>query len=205
MDEYQMEFATGFGESYHNCPACGKEMVAGNSECFSCGVIVNKFETRKSTNSTINSIGGIDHLTETDLKRLDRKWKLVVVNYNDQRGHQEFISLCQEVGAIPFAVHHYTQMLEIDREDDIAHLMRRQSLSRLTVQFEIAKTPVKGLSKEKAFFGLDFYLKWINWIGLFIGSFFVVAGQILPDSKNLVGLGVASLALFVALHIYRRR
>ena len=43
MDEYQMEFSTGFGESFKDCPACGKEMVAGHSECFSCGVVVDRF------------------------------------------------------------------------------------------------------------------------------------------------------------------
>lgn len=201
MDEYQMEFATGFGESYHSCPACGKEMVAGHSECFSCGVVVNKFESRRLLSTTINAIGGIEHLTETDLKRLDRKWKQVVVNYHDQKGHQEFIQMSQESGALPFAVHHYTQMLEIDGEDDIAHLMRRQSLSRLTVHFETPKMPPRQIGNNR----LEFLLKSINWIGLFIGSFFVVAGEILPDSKNLVGLGVACLALFGALHLYRRR
>lgn len=201
MDEYQLEFATGFGESYQNCPACGKEMVTGKNECFSCGVVVSRFESKKALDATRNDIGGIEHLTATDVKKLDKAWKQVVVNYHDQESHQGFLKACQAQGAISFAVYHYSKMLEIDKEDDIAQLMRRQALSRLTVNFEkVSDTKVESKHPAK----LSFALKWFNWTGLFFSSAAVVAGIIMPDAKNLVGLGVAVLMLFVALHMYRR-
>jgi ribosomal protein S27AE len=200
MDEYQMEFATGFGESYQNCPACGKEMVAGHSECFSCGVVVQKFEDRTKLNSTKQAIGGIDHLTDLDIKKLDKKWKQVVVNYNDQDEHQNFIKVCQENGALPFAVHHYSRMLEIDREDDIAEVMRKQALSRLTIQALPApsnETAIKELP-------IDFITKTILWGALFVSLSLILVGFFNPAARNLIGLGFSFMLMFIALLLYRR-
>lgn len=200
MDGYQMELASGFGESYQNCPACSREMIEGHNECFSCGVIVSRFHEKQNLKNSKEAVGGIDHLTGSDIKRLDKAWKQVVVNYHDQESHYKFIKTCQSQGAIPFAVYHYSKMLEIDKEDDIAALMRRQALSRLSVRFEISthKDSKPILSKTHTF------LKWFNWMGLFLSSGCIVAGIIMPGAKNLVGLGVAFLTLFVALQIYRR-
>lgn len=203
MDEYQMEFSTGFGESFKDCPACGKEMIAGHSECFSCGVVVDRFKTRELMTQTHDAIGGIDHLTPIDLKKLDKKWKQVVVNYHDQKGHQDFIGLCQQNGALPFAVYHYSKMLEIDKEDDIAQLMRRQALTRLSVP--MTPSGESTLDQKPVFSAVDIMIKWAIWIGIIMCTSCIVAGLMIPNSRNLVGLGVAALTLFIALSIYRRR
>ncbi len=200
MDEYQMEFATGFGESYQNCPACGKEMVAGHSECFSCGVVVQKFEDRTKLNSTKQAIGGIDHLTDSDIKKLDKKWKQVVVNYNDQDEHQNFIKVCQENGALPFAVHHYSRMLEIDREDDIAEVMRKQALSRLTIQALPAPSNDSAIKELP----IDFITKTILWGALFVSLSLILVGFFNPAARNLIGLGFSFMLMFIALLLYRR-
>jgi hypothetical protein len=202
MDEYQMEFSTGFGESFKDCPACGKEMVAGHSECFSCGTVIDRFQTRKLLQQSHESIGGIDHLTSIDLKKLDKKWKQVVVNYHDQKGHHDFIQMCQDNGALPFAVFHYSKMLEIDKEDDIAQIMRRQTLSRLTVMTEPSGEP--QLDRKPVLQAVEVMIKWANWIGILLSTSCVTAGLMIPNSRNLVGLGVAALTLFVSLLIYRR-
>lgn len=200
MDEYQMEFATGFGESYLNCPACGKEMISGHSECFSCGVVVDRFQDRLNTQKTKSDIGGIDHLSSHDLKRLDKRWKQVVVNYHDQKNHQDFISFCQKNRALPFASYHYSKMLEIDKADDIAIVMRRQVLTLLSVPFETLPTS----ENKKDFYRVDIFLKWFNWVGLVLSASCVVAGLLMPQARNLIGLGAAVLCLFVALYYYRR-
>ena len=200
MDEYQMEFATGFGESYQNCPACGSELVAGHSECFSCGVVLNRFQIKMETEKTHNAIGGIEHLTSFDLKKLDKKWKQVVVNYHDQNGHQSFISLCQENGALPFAVHHYSKMLEIDKEDDIAQVMRRQALSRLS--FSITAEPEETIN---VFNRLHSLLRITSLLGMSFGLISVITGILKPAHQNLVGLGVAIIAIFAALYIFQRK
>lgn len=202
MDEYQMEFATGFGESFKDCPACGKEMVSGHSECFSCGVVVDRFNAKSNLINTHEAIGGIDHLTPIDLKKLDKKWKQVVINYHDQNGHHDFIKICQDNGALPFAVYHYTKMLEIDKEDDIAQLMRRQALSRLSVSMTTSGTKVED--SKPVYRAVDIFIKWINWLGLFLSSACITAGVLIPNARNLVGLGVAALTIFIALLLYRR-
>mgnify|MGYP003683199283 CR=1 FL=1 len=202
MDEYQLEFATELGESYLNCPACNKEMIAGHSECFSCGVIVQRFKSTQSLRKTKDIVGGIEHLSQEDFKRLDKAWKKVVVNYHDKATHENFLKQCYEHRALPFAIHHYSKMLEIDKEDDIADLMRRQALSTVSIGFENKVSDI-GESKVETR-GLPF-LKWVNWAGLFFSSFCIVTGLATPGARNLVGLGASFLVLFIALSIYRRR
>lgn len=201
MDEYQMEFATGFGESYQHCPACGKEMIPDHQECFACGVVVGRFEERSQLLKTHSEVGGVDHLTSLDIKVLDRKWKQVVVNYFDQAEHMAFIRLCQKHAALPFAVHHYSEVLKINADDDVALTMRNRALSCLSVTFEVDKLPKTPSLVIK---GFQEALKWLNWVGLFFSSFCIVAGLSMPDAKNLIGLGVTFLTLFVALYIYRK-
>ena len=125
------------------------------------------------------------------------------MNYHDQNGHHEFIKMCQEVGALPFAVYHYTKMLEIDKEDDIAQIMRRQALSRLS--FNMTPSGESTLNNEPEFSAVDILIKWANWIGIFLSTTCVMAGMLIPNARNLVGLGVAALTLFIALLMYRRR
>ncbi len=201
MDEYQMEFETDFGQSYHNCPACGKELVVDKDECFSCGVVVSRLKDRLYQRKNQDQIGGIEHLSVGELKQLDRRWKQVVVNYHDQNAHHDFISYCQRIGALPFAVHHYTKMLDIDKEDDIAELMRKQALSRLTFQFATAQNTQKPEEIVPRAFT---FLKWIGALLLFLGAAFIVIGLLTPNAKNLVGLGAALCSLAVMTFLYRR-
>jgi ribosomal protein S27AE len=202
MDEYQLEFSTGFGESFKDCPACGKEMIAGHNECYSCGTVVDRFQAKKNLLDTKETIGGIEHLTPIIIKKLDRQWKQVVVNYHDRKGHDHFIELCRENTALPFAIYHYSKMLEIDKEDDIAQIMRRQALSLLTIPVETQK---QGGESEFSLTALDIFVRWALWVGLVLSVSCIVAGLFIPDTRNLVGLGVASLTLFMACAIYRRR
>jgi hypothetical protein len=201
MDEYQLEFATGFGESYLNCPACGKEMIPNHDECFSCGVVVKRYKERVELQKSHEEIGGISHLTAPEIKALDRKWKQVVVNYFDQSEHMGFIRLCQKQGALPFAIHQYSQILKVNKEDDIAQLMQRRAMSCLSVHFEtVDKVDIPQVIGR----GLQLAVKWVNWLGLFFSSFCIVAGLSQPDAKNLIGLGVTFLTLFIAMYIYRK-
>jgi len=201
MDEYQMEFETDLGQSYHNCPACGKELAVKKDECFSCGVVFSKVKDRIYQQTTHDQIGGIDHLSVGELKQLDRRWKQVVVNYHDQTAHHDFINYCQRCGSLPFAVYHYTKMLDIDKEDDIAEIMRKQSLSRLTFQFATAVDSKKTKETIPRAFAI---LKLIAALLLFMGTAFILVGFFTPNAKNLVGLGAALSSVAMATFLYRR-
>lgn len=202
MDEYQMEFVTGLGESYQNCPACGKEMIPEHDECFACGVVVGRYQERLKYTTTRSEVGGIEHLDNHQLKDLDKKWKQVVLNYHDSSEHMTFIQLCQKKKALPFAIHQYTELLKINPEDDIASVMRRRALSFLSVNFVTDKLPTKqGIDLS---LGLALALKWINWLGFLFSSACIVVGLTVPDARNLIGLGAAFLSLFVALFVYRK-
>lgn len=202
MDEYQLEFSTDFGRSFQNCPACQKELIASAQECLSCGVVITRVQDRQYLKNKQNTVGAIDHLSVGEIKQLDRRWKQVVVNYHDHQEHYNFINHCQRVGALPFAVHHYTQMLEVDSEDDIAELMRRQVLSRLTVKLETSKPVAPALAEIQPL--LFVVLRWISALLLFTATAFITIGLLAPNQKNLVGLGVAFMALAYIAYSYRK-
>lgn len=202
MDEYQLEFANGLGESYQNCPACGKEMIPEHDECFACGVVIGHYQERLKLSTTRNEVGGIDHLENHELKTLDKKWRQVVLNYNDSAQHMSFIQHCHEIKALPFAVHQYTQLIQLSADDDIAITMRNRTLSLISVGF--VSSPEGGRPSLVMSQGLKFALKWVNIMGFLFSSACVVVGLTVPDAKNMIGLGVAFLMLFVALSIYRK-
>ena len=201
MEENQIEFQ--IEEENSTCPACGTEMIIDQKECYSCGIVLNPYEKVQFERNLKESIGGLDHLNADKFKALDLLWKKLVVNYHDTQAHHNFMRKCFAEKALPYAVHCYTRMLEIDSEDDIANLMRRQALSMVSVNYQKEKGDSPGAGTEV----VERYpiLKWINWVGLFSSSFCIVAGMLTPGAQNLIGLGFSFLIIFLGLYIFRTR
>ncbi|MCB0377676.1 MAG: hypothetical protein KDD33_04225 [Bdellovibrionales bacterium] len=201
MDEYQIEFEVNSPETPAPCPACGKEMLIGHKECYSCGVIVERFNSIQHERGVKEKVGGIDHLTLEHIKQLEHQWKKLVVNYHDQKAHEEFLGYCFKRQALPYAVHCYSRMMDIDGDDDIASMMRRRAFTMISAPIEGTATPEKKSIVDSRFP----FLKWVNWIGIFFSSFCMVSGMMIPQARNLIGLGASFLVIFIALYIFRRK
>ena len=200
MDEYRFEAGSVRAPQTEDCPACGREIISGHSECYSCGIVISHFVERNGIEKTKSEIGGIDHLGRIDLQKLEKMWKQVVVNYHDQQTHHDFLKFCQSKSAIPFAVYQYSKILEIDKDDDIAPVMRRQALSRLTQNFTVVPS-----AKEKLFAQTQRLIRWTSVVGFLVGFAFVSNGLVDPSSRNLIGLGVAIMSLNGFLYYSQRR
>ena len=139
---------------HEDCPSCGVELVPKQKECFSCGVVFASFAKFQFEKIIKQKVGGIDHLTQGTLQQLDLLWKKIVVNYHDQESHQAFLRRCFVESAIPFAVHCYTRMLDIDKEDDLAITMRRQALQMLALPWRRGPISCLPFRKIRSFAGL---------------------------------------------------
>ena len=187
-------------EQIGNCPSCGQEVAQKQAECFSCGIVFSSYAKFQFDKQLKEKVGGIDHLSVTNIKALERAWKQVVVNYHDKNEHQNFLQKCFKEKALPYAVHFYSRMLEIDVDDDIAQMMRRQALSMMTTSLSYGES--EGVSSE--FQKKTPVMKWSIYIGLCLSLICVSAGLFLPNARNLIGLGVSFLAIFGFLYFYRR-
>lgn len=183
-----------------DCPSCGHEVVKDQTECFSCGIVFSSYDKFQFEKDMKAKIGGIDHLSVTNIKTLEKMWKKVVVNYHDKVEHQSFLQHCFKEKALPYAVHFYSRMLEIDAHDDIANLMRRQALSMITTSLSHGDR-----SAERSEFQRKTpVMKWVIYIGLCLSLTCITIGLFSPGARNLIGLGASFLAIFTFLYYYRK-
>ena len=84
--------------------------------------------------------------------------------------------------------------------DDIAQIMRRQALSRLSVHIEAVPEP-----KFEVFERIENLLRLTAFVGMVLSFLCILTGAFNPAARNLIGLGVAFLCLSIALYIFRRR
>ena len=183
-----------------HCPSCNREVVKDQAECFSCGIVFSSYDKFQFEKDMKAKVGGIDHLSVTNIKTLEKMWKKVVVNYHDKVEHQSFLQHCFKEKALPYAVHFYSRMLEIDAHDDIASLMRRQALSMITTSLSTLET-VEG---ESEFQRKTPVMKWAITMGICCSLACIVVGLFSPIARNLIGLGASFLAIFTFLYYYRR-
>ena len=180
------------------CPACGQELVPDTVECFSCGALVARSRELQAWKKTMEQVGGMDHLSQKDFKKLEQMWSALILSYEDKSVHQNFLNICDQLTVLPLATHHYSKLLKMDPEDEIALFMRDQSMSRLTVHLERVR-------KENSFFRLSRWLRWTYFFGLSLSLSCVFAGWVTPGAENLVGLGGSLFLVFLILWMRQGR
>ena len=129
-----------------HCPSCNREVVKDQAECFSCGIVFSSYDKFQFEKDMKAKVGGIDHLSVTNIKTLEKMWKKVVVNYHDKVEHQSFLQHCFKEKALPYAVHFYSRMLEIDAHDDIDVDCRDRQTSQLNIGISSWTTATSGVS-----------------------------------------------------------
>ena len=182
-----------------NCPACQTVCVSGQTECFSCGIVFVQYARFQFEKDIREKIGGLSHLAQSHLEELDTVWKRVVVNYSDRDIHESFVRKCRTETALPFAIHCYSRMMDLDAGDDIAAVMRKRALAMLSVPAMVAPTPKAPIASPSLLF------KWVNNAGIVLGVFVIGLGTMVPQLQNLVGLGVSFLFLFLVSKVYQKR
>jgi hypothetical protein len=159
-----------------SCPRCQANYGAGDTECPKCGVVFSKIEMSEEMRSVSAS---------SSLRRL---WHQVMDNYAVLPGHRKFVHACQRENNLVFASQQYARVLKAHSGDETALQMQKE-ISALAVTIGgVARTP-----KSFSFIKL---MPRLTTILMVIGGVVIGLGFIIPDARNLIGLG-ASMVFFM--------
>ncbi len=176
-----------------SCPKCGSAYAGGESECVKCGVIFQKFFTRLPVRS--------DFSASKELKAL---WDAVILEYEKEDRHRQFIQYGQGDGDLGYVLRKYQDVQEASQSDEISRRYVREVAALMTAELESELAPTKGHS----------FFAWKEWsiprfnfspILYVVGSCVVVFGAVTPGMKNFIGLGCSILFLALAVRFYFKK
>lgn len=121
------------------CPKCSAVRFESQKECFTCGLVFKKYEDHKAEREWKEKVGGIDHLSLLEIRKLRSQWRVLVTQYDKVELHDSFIRKCMEVGAIPFASWSYQKILNLNPDDLIAPTQLKKIKGLVSYSFEKPK------------------------------------------------------------------
>lgn len=175
-------------EEQRNCPKCGTQNSRQAQDCKACGIVFERYRPGEG-----EKVAGEIQLAGSH--ELVAHWKDVLENYADEDLHEEFVSACLEAKCLPFASHKYARILSVTPEEEIAMKMRKRIVALATQKFEFRGT---GL-------GWKFRVPRFNGMIILLGSMVTTIGLMLPNSRNLTGIGISMLALAFFVRFFLRR
>lgn len=176
-----------------SCPKCGSAYAGGESECVKCGVIFQKFFTRLPVRSDFSSS-----------KELKALWDAVILEYENEDRHRQFIQYGQGDGNLGYVLRKYQDVQEASPSDEFSRRYVKEVASLMTAQIESELSPTKGYS----------FFAWKDWsiprfnfspILYLVGTCVVVFGALTPGMKNFIGLGCSILFLALAVRFYFKK
>jgi len=160
------------------CPKCSETYNGGQKECHRCGVVFKKLESESAIKVEASEF-------------LRALWERVIVDYDNLVRHEGFLRACYEELNLAYAAYRYGKIVKAYSGDSIAQKMLRQIEELTSVQMGMGNSRV--IAKRR--FG------WLMFI-LFIGVTMIGVGFGIPQFRNMVGLGVATIFLALATKMY---
>ncbi|MBC7467138.1 MAG: hypothetical protein H7256_14205 [Bdellovibrio sp.] len=167
---------------FSECPKCTKLMPLNHEECPSCGVFIEKYQQVAQAENPM-------------LFELNKLWKNVLENFNQDARHQEFLNLCQRKMALNLAFQKYDELRKTMNYDATCEKYLNQIETRLEQQFinqraieQKAKAEPKKKMTQKVF----------AWVSLF-GFALLIFNKVRPTFPNVNGLIVAITVLAFSL------
>ena len=158
------------------CPKCQSVNRVSASDCEVCGVDFKKIEMLQKDGHHFHKIS----------RTLHDQWQYVLSHYDDMTAHQKFLTLCLGKGHLTLGARSYQKVLQVLPADETATLMLKQIAAVTEVPFELVRSNKKSLSFWRThMFSLVFA----------VAGLIIMSGFIFPQSRNLVGAGVAILVV----------
>jgi hypothetical protein len=166
------------------CPKCHASNSAKSENCEVCGVNFSKYEILKRDGGFLRNIN----------KSLYDKWQGVLSHYDDLALHQEFVSLCVSKGQLSLAARCYSRVLDVFPGDEMAQ-------ARLKGLDGLAQLPLSSRQHAGADRAIRTWRKHAFAILFGVGGLLIAIGFFMPQSRNLVGAGVALLVVTYGLRM----
>lgn len=169
------------------CPKCAAINDKKAQECYSCHVIFARLD-QLPLDPTLKA-----------QPSLVRKWKNLVLNFDNKDLHEDFLKSCHQLDALRFAMMKYEELKKAQGgSDEVCEKMifKAQGLLQVTLS---GKTEGVVFFEEKAPTPRPRWHKYILWVPLSIGLLMMVIGFFNLGMRNLVGAGVAVILLTIGL------
>ena len=188
----------------YSCPKCTETYSAGQQECLKCGLVFTKFAERSLRPQS--DFDGINASVE-----VKAAWDDVIANFENFSKHQNFIHLAQLEDCLDYAAKRYALILETCPADELARRAQKEIMAVASVRFEMrasrsARTDWWRDVAASWFEGLDLELRKLRFPSLILifCGIVITMGVLLPNERNLVGIGSSILFFILALRYYFR-
>lgn len=173
---------------FDTCPKCSKLKPIGQDECPSCGVLGSKYLDLQKVESPA-------------LYELNKQWQKVLVNFNSDQYHQDFINKCHLKMALNFAFQKYSDLQKTIGFDTLCEKYIRQIELRLEQQFK-TKAPLTEAEIDKIVDKKPMSIMQMFFIAIgTIGTLLLIYNRYVPTFPNFNGpvLLVSIIAFTVGL------
>ena len=192
----------------YSCPKCTEPYSAGQQECAKCGLVFAKFAEK-----SIRPRSDFDVMSSSP--EVKAAWDDVIANYDDFSKHQNFIYLAQLEDGLEYAAKRYALILEACPVDELAQRAQKEIVAIASVRFEMRASRPEGRvartdwwrdAAASLFEGLDLELRKLRFPSLILifCGIVITMGVLLPNERNLVGIGSSILFFILALRYYFR-
>jgi hypothetical protein len=172
------------------CPKCGAINDKKNDECYSCHVIFARLE-QLPLDPTLKA-----------QPSLVRKWKNLLMNFDNLSLHEEFLKSCHQLDALRFAILKYEELKSAQGgSDEICERMifKAHGLLQVTLSGK-SEGDLRFVKKPTAT-----HQKWHKYVlfgPLSLSVLMIVIGYFSLSLRNLVGAGVAVMLLTFGLILF---
>lgn len=159
-------------QSFLVCPKCSSLKPHKSDECPTCGVFASKYILLQKTESPI-------------LFELNQQWQKILLNFDEDQYHQDFINKCHYKLALNFAFHKYSDLQKTVGFDVLCEKYIRQIELRLEQQLKASEGALASAAKNTGWqLSLTQYL--FMSVG-FLGMLLLIYNKFIPTFQNFNG------------------
>lgn len=166
-----------------SCPKCHARMEPGMDECVQCGVIPAKYLALR-TGSRIQGS-----------ERLSQLWKRILADYADPDLHEEFVATSFKENNLAYASYQYAQLLKVLPQDEIARSKVKEIEALITLPLVH-----RQMERDARTLPRPMFPRWQMMLVIF-GLMLIGVGMIVPQLRQVVGLGAVLLFLAVSFRL----
>ena len=182
MNEFGLYETQTNNHVFSECPKCTKLMPLNHEECPSCGVFIEKFQQVAQSENPM-------------LFELNKLWKNVLENFNQDGRHQEFLNFCQKKMALNLAFQKYDELRKTMNYDSVCEKYLKQIEVRMEQQFIQQQN---NETRAKAEPRRQMTAKIFAWVSL-CGLALLIFNKVRPTFPNFNGMVVAITVLSFSL------
>lgn len=178
-----------------HCPKCAFIKKSLTDECPSCGVFESKYRD-------------LEKLENPKLYQLNILWKKVLLDFEDEKRHMEFINLAQSQQALNFASTKYSSLYELigsnEKVKNYIEQIKQRLKSQVDKKFYEQSAAAQKSDIENEIFKIPLTnvrisLKTLSLLGAVTGTILLLINRMHPFFPQLTGIVFAVTVLFYGL------